>query len=347
MHSASTSTRSNLFRSLLASCLLALPLCFWPLACCSQAATAIVDTNGFESGFTVGQTLQGQGGWVTSGQGGSTAKIQNGTVESGSKAVRVDRGPGSDDRWAMPVGGLGFPNNRYILVDWDMNVTGTSAMSGFGPFFGVDTYDDTVSPKVLGSLGVDATTGDVLYQAGGSGVLVETGASVGFGQWHHFRIQLDFFLDEYQVFLDGSPLLLDTNLDPDPESFVDGPSDTFTDADIATFAAAFDAGSQNQTGTAYFDNFLVRDIARADFDIDGDVEDDDLTLWKGAFGLTDGADADVDGDSDGHDFLIWQRDIDLSVSPLTSPVSNVPEPSSLALALLPLCMGWRRLRCRQ
>ena len=44
-----------------------------------------------------------------------------------------------------------------------------------------------------------------------------------------------------------------------------------------------------------------------DFDDDGNVDGDDLTLWKGAFGQTAVGDADSDGDSDGADFLVWQR----------------------------------------
>ena len=281
-----------------------------------------------------GRRSKAKGAGFGSGQGGGSATIQNGEVESGTKAVRVDRGANSDDRWAVPVKGLGFPNDRYILVDWDMHVVGTGASSLFGPFFGVDTYDDTVSPKVLGSLGVDSTTGDVLYQAQGTGVLTETGTTVNFGEWNHYQIKLDFALDQYQVLLNGTALA--------STGFVDGPSSVFTDADIATFAASFDAGSQSQTGTAYFDNFLVRNVDRADFDVDGDVDNDDLIIWQAAHGTTLAADADLDGDSDGADFLIWQQEFGNGVVPLTSAVSAVPEPSTLVLAAMAMCFRIRR-----
>jgi len=335
MRSANTSQSTRLCSQISTSCFLAIAVCIWPLAASSQAATTIVDTDGFETGFSLG-VLQGQAGWVTSGQGGGSAVVQNGLVESGTKAVRVDRGANSDDRWAMPVGGLGFPSNRYILIDWDMYVLGTGASSSvFGPFFGVDTYDDTVSPSVLGALGVDATTGDVLYQAEGTGVLVESGATVNFGSWNNFQIKLDFELDEYQVLLNGSVLA--------STGFVDGPRDSFTDADIAAFAASFDTGSQSQTGIAYFDNFLVRDVDRADFDVDGDVDADDLTLWEAAFGVTNGADADLDGDSDGADLLIWQREFNGGVGASIASIAAVPEPSTLALVLLTLIgLGLKR-----
>ncbi len=340
MFSASRSQNLNTSWQWFASCLLAIPLCTWALTSCSLAAT-IVDSAGFETGFSPG-VLQGQVGWVTSGGGAGSASVQGTVFEpgSGSQAVQVNRGALSDDRWAVPVAGSGFPGHRYILVDWDMNVTATGAAPGvFGPFLGVETYDFSTGPNVLGTLGVDATTGDVLFQdPDRGGGLFETGASVTFGQWHHFQIKLDFALDQYQVLLDDFALVT--------TDFVDGPTDTFTDADISALAAAFDAISQNQIATAYFDNFLVRDVSPADFDIDGDVDGVDLATWQGAFGTTLAADADLDGDSDGADFLIWQRDFDNGVSPLTSPASAVPEPSSLVLALLTFSLYSRTSRRR-
>lgn len=305
----------------------------------SLGANDIVDTNGFETGFVLG-SLQGQQDWVTVGNGGGTATIQGSVTQSGSRAVRVDRGANSDDYWAVQVGNMSLPTNRYILIDWDMNVPATGAASATGPFFGVTTFDDTTSVKALGSLGVDATTGDILYQEQTTGgVLTETGMMVNPGQWYHFQIRLDFFLNEYQVFLDFSSTPLATS------GFVDGPTDVFTDADITAITAALDGDSQIQMGTAYFDNFLVRNVDQPDFDIDGDVDATDLSLWENAFGLSAGADADLDSDSDGVDFLIWQRGFDDGVSPLVAPIFAVPEPNCLALALLPLFAGLR-LRCR-
>lgn len=70
----------------------------------------------------------------------------------------------------------------------------------------------------------------------------------------------------------------------------------------------------------------------ADFDDDGDVDGDDLTLWQEAYSEDDTADADVDGDSDGHDFMIWQIQHGASI-PLSAAGTAIPEPSSVALAL--------------
>jgi hypothetical protein len=78
----------------------------------------------------------------------------------------------------------------------------------------------------------------------------------------------------------------------------------------------------------------------ADFDHDGDVDADDLTQWKGDFGLNDDSDADSDGDSDGADFLAWQRQLG---SPSSLAASSVPEPGALALiAAAPLFLACAR-----
>lgn len=91
-----------------------------------------------------------------------------------------------------------------------------------------------------------------------------------------------------------------------------------------------DAASVETTTT--FDNFRLTAAipsSPADFDDDGDVDGDDLVQWKASFGVDALADADGDLITDGNDFLIWQREF-------TPPAaaSAIPEPSSVALALL-------------
>jgi hypothetical protein len=74
----------------------------------------------------------------------------------------------------------------------------------------------------------------------------------------------------------------------------------------------------------------------ADFDEDGDVDENDLLLWEGGFGDTtavhmDG-DADSDLDVDGTDFLVWQREF---TGGSGSPASvAVPEPANVLLMLV-------------
>jgi hypothetical protein len=82
----------------------------------------------------------------------------------------------------------------------------------------------------------------------------------------------------------------------------------------------------------------------ADFNGDGMVNAADLAKWRADFGANAGSDADGDGDSDGNDFLIWQRN--LGAPGAGGNLAAVPEPSSLALAVLVggVLVGKRRRR---
>jgi hypothetical protein len=77
----------------------------------------------------------------------------------------------------------------------------------------------------------------------------------------------------------------------------------------------------------------------ADFDEDGDVDENDLVLWEGGFGSTmavhNDGDADGDLDADGTDFLNWQQQFGSGLEPPVV-VSNVaiPEPMSVILFML-------------
>jgi len=136
----------------------------------------------------------------------------------------------------------------------------------FGPYFAVEAYDDDANPggdpALFGSLGVDAATGEVLYQAVGTGFLTTPvgNPTVAFGSWHDYMIELNFAADEYRIFLDNVLLAKQ----PLTAGFVDqaiipGGLNEFTDADIATVAAAGNPASLALTGTAYYDNFLVEE----------------------------------------------------------------------------------------
>jgi hypothetical protein len=242
----------------------------------------IVNANGFELPFSIlagGGTgrLEGQinppgegqvippGQWQRTPGGTSSAVVQTSVVRSGLQAVRVDRAANNDARWAVQVDHLGYPDypNPFppepaqpcICINWDMRVQRTQGPADtFGPFFGVEAYDDATQIGLLGSLGVDATTGEVLYQATGTGFLTPTGSVVNFDQWNHFQIKLDYSTDQYTIFRNFAML--------GTFGFVDGAGlNQFSDADISALGAAGDAGSQALTGTAYFDNFLVREGA--------------------------------------------------------------------------------------
>ncbi len=75
----------------------------------------------------------------------------------------------------------------------------------------------------------------------------------------------------------------------------------------------------------------------ADFDIDGDVDAEDLALWETSFGVSVSADANNNSLSDGADFLAWQRQ-QTDGSPESEASQGVPEPTTGVLSLL--AFGW-------
>ena len=82
----------------------------------------------------------------------------------------------------------------------------------------------------------------------------------------------------------------------------------------------------------------------ADFDLDGDVDNSDLVIWEGAFGVNTLADANGDGKSDGADLLLWQSQYTGDLSPLLASAPAIPEPASAALTLVAICLTLGRRR---
>jgi hypothetical protein len=305
----------------------------------STSASGTILSTGFESPYVLGP-LQGQFGWVTAGSGSSTAIVENSVVNSGTQAVSVTKAAaaGSDRRWAVPVSG--YPTQRYVIVDWEMRVAQASVLTGFGPFFGVEAYDADEAPYLLGSLGVDATTGEVLYQAQDTGSLTPTGQTVNFNQWYHYRLVFDFATDTYRGFLNGASAAL--------TGFVDRSFglNNFTDADIATFAAAADPTSQAVSSSAIFDNFVIRDGLLGDYDNDGDVDNTDYTSWRQTFGTAispagNSADGNRNGGVDAGDYVIWRHNLGQSLFAGSGLASDVPVPEPIGLLTLsPVFILW-------
>jgi hypothetical protein len=80
---------------------------------------------------------------------------------------------------------------------------------------------------------------------------------------------------------------------------------------------------------------------QGDFNGDGVVNANDLSQWKGDFGIDGGSDADADGDTDGDDFLIWQRDLG-GGAPTVTATEVVPEPAAWTLSIFCLLLLHRR-----
>jgi hypothetical protein len=217
---------------------------------------AVYDAGGFESPrFTTGP-LEGQdvlGPWLQDTLRAGVAQVRSEVVESGQQAVRMIRPAvaDGDTRYGVvkPVTPAGVL--QLVRISWDMNVPQNTQGIDFGPFFGVEAYDASVTPlapKLAGSLGVDATTGDVLYQDGTTGFLTESGFNVQFGVWNHYTLELNYDNDTYTIYVNGD--------DKATTGFVDDAVVAFTDAPLAALAATADSKA-TATGTAYFDNYVI------------------------------------------------------------------------------------------
>jgi autotransporter-associated beta strand protein len=87
------------------------------------------------------------------------------------------------------------------------------------------------------------------------------------------------------------------------------------------------------TGTGVLQVMTAPISIAGDFDGDGDVDGNDLLVWQDSYRNGTDGDADNDGDTDGRDFLIWQQNY-TGPGTLSAESISVPEPSTLALALL-------------
>ena len=110
------------------------------------------------------------------------------------------------------------------------------------------------------------------------------------------------------------------------------------DAEVAD--AGWDLGNSSLANSGVAAAFSYA----ADFDLDGDVDEDDLALLISAYGISNGGDANNDGMTAGADFLFWQLQRGLGVAPISSSAA-VPEPSTSLLGAVVLSMfgcqlGW-------
>src|SRR5690606_20856694 len=131
---------------------------------------------------------------------------------SGTQSLEVTRMPNSDRRWAKPVTGL--PTGQHIVISWDQKVQLTGDNSVYGPLLGVEAYDSTGLLALIGSVFVDGSTGDVIYQEANTGFVAASGLEVVDNKWTHFEMILDFDLEKYTVHMqregDPSPVLVVT-----------------------------------------------------------------------------------------------------------------------------------------
>lgn len=312
------------------------------LACAASAgaATSVLDSESFEAPAYGPGALPGQQGWLAFGSPSTTADVQSAVAFRGAQSVRVDRAPSADAFFAVPLASV--PSGRGVSISWAMRVAqAASPVPGqFGPFFAVSAFDDSSGTiGLLASLGVDATTGDVLFQQTDTGFLLETGVVAPFDQWARYRIDLDFQDDTFRAFVDGVEVV-------GPSGFVERGLglDALTDADITAIAAGGDPASQQATGSAFFDDFRVLDGLLADYSNNGVVDAADYTLWRDRTGSANPAtvgDGNLDGVVNNADYTVWASAFGDTNS---AAAVALPEPAGAALLAGGLAIIARRRR---
>jgi hypothetical protein len=228
------------------------------LAGLGQAATAalVYNSNGFENPpFTAG-TVVGQDNWTQSGGTGSSGNVQNAGGVSNSHSLLVTRGGAgvtSDVRYWPAISSV-TPTltNNLVNVDWDMNVAQASGAQSFGPFMGIEAYDQ--NNNRIAAWGVDAFTAELLFEdpnstpTPGAFNTTTNDDTVSLGAFHHYTLSMDYTAHTVKLSVDGS-------LKQTVSGFLSTGVTTFSDADVSALAA--DANHLDETGSAIFDNYVV------------------------------------------------------------------------------------------
>jgi autotransporter-associated beta strand protein len=217
-----------------------------------QAAT-LYNSGGFET-FIPTQNLNGQdpappvgnGPW-TKDSGTSTAEVTAANPIEGNQSVKITRSSGAtgNTRWGVVKSVTPAGLNNVINIYFDMRVLRET--NEFGPLFGIEAYDASLgAPKFIGSLLLDVSSGQILCHAANTGAFAGTGTYLDVIVHHHYRLAINFTAKTCSLYADGN--LVHT------EGFVDSTATQFTDAPLATLALD---PSNNNAGTAYFDNYLI------------------------------------------------------------------------------------------
>ncbi len=251
------------------------------------------------------QTIS-QDGWIASPLSTSSGIVEATTGIGGTSSLRITKGASNDAFWTRNTTGMAYTPNRYVTIDWDQFRTARTATTGDAPGFGVQTYSNFQGGfSQTAGVVVDATTGEVLIQTAASGgVLAQTNQFVPTSTWRHFRLQLDFVSDTYDVYLNNTRIVT-------AAGFIDGARTFFSDADLVGIAQFGDFASQNTTGFANFDNVVVRDGLPTDFSHNGIVDAADYAVWRDQQGQTGwglAADANGDGVVNAADRAEWVTD---------------------------------------
>jgi hypothetical protein len=219
-----------------------------------QAERVLYDSGGFDdsSRFVPGFSVIGQddGAWG-GGSRGSTSVVQTGTTAGGSsQALEVTREAYDVGRWFVTgdYTDVASKPKPVVEISWDMKVSDPDPLkdedSSRGPFFGIETWQSPWTNDDRSAIaGIDAETGDLI--AGGA-----VGEQVALGEWHSYKLSLDYRTDQFSLFVDGQQR-------GPAQNFLNSGIDDFSSADIVTWSASDNNASLAAEGTAYYDNYKL------------------------------------------------------------------------------------------
>jgi hypothetical protein len=251
---------------------------------------------------------------------GNTGLVSGASMDAIAFATTGDGGIGSDYR-VYPASGTIVPGtNGTVYAAGAVNGTANTTQ------FYVDNFPSQTAPAIQQTISANEYGGD----AANTQLGMTQAGSFGF-KWQKVVITKNNNIVTWDV----NDVRIAT---------FDASSTTLGGNNIALGVSDVNTTTARHPSLVFtvFDNLEVTDIAgtlAGNFDNDTNVDGDDLTQWKGDFGVDNGSDADGDGDSDGADFLAWQRNFGASTTAIAAP-----EPAALAVAGLGAVVlaGWRR-----
>lgn len=260
----------------------------------------------------------------------NTAVVNNGTIESLGGEMEFEPSVVNNfeiiARDAVMRFNSGLDNTGTISIGGDTTLHGDITNSGGSIFVLSDSESLLVGDltfsggSILGlSIGPDAGTLDVTGMADLAGAILSLDYSAGIASQPG---------DSYQIFqADGG---------------ITGTFPSIAAADGRLWDIDL-VGTDTLIATA---TGAITLPVGADFNGDGIVNELDIIIWENNYPIASGApknlgDADGDGDVDAADFMKLQRDFGIIPVP---PIMAVPEPSTMALALLTLVCCPRRRR---
>lgn len=304
-------------------------------------ASAVIST---AADFTVTEDVlfdfnDGDEGWVPGFQAGHTHSLIPVGTADGTQSLGITRSRqaptnasfawGSQRRFdADPDGEGGLPPDAGVLAeiaDLETRINSAQAIA-----FDITLTDPFPYSAGFAGFHLEMTDGNNFYQGPGQFFNPPTPESP---QTHTYMAQLSSFVGQNGAQPGGGL----------PVTSLGFQADGFARFTIASNTDLNDSLGGVATALYELDNFrlISQDVnVSADFDVDSDVDADDLTMWQAAYGVNNDGDADFDGDTDGRDFLIWQRQsgIELALAAVA-----VPEPTSAAMLILGCaCFAMRR-----